>query len=201
MVTPAYSVCASRGLILSATWWRHQMEIFSASLASSAGNSPVTGEFPAQRPVTRSFGVFINLRLKQQLSKQRRRRWFETSSRSSWRHCSEWEPKFPTHEICTRYQLVFVLLQFGTSRYYPYSDVIMSAMASQITGVWTVCSLVCSGKSENISKLGVIGLLRGIHRWPVDSPHKGPSNAENASIRWHHHYWCPSWLLHWYIQA
>ena len=39
----------------TSTWWRHQMETFSASLAICAGNSPVTGEFPAQRPVTRSF--------------------------------------------------------------------------------------------------------------------------------------------------
>ena len=39
-------------------WWRHQMETFSALLAICAGNSPVTGEFPAQRPVTRSFDVF-----------------------------------------------------------------------------------------------------------------------------------------------
>ena len=30
------------------TWWRHQMEIFSTLLAICAGNSPVTGEFPAQ---------------------------------------------------------------------------------------------------------------------------------------------------------
>ena len=28
------------------TWWRHQMEIFSALLAICAGNSPVPGEFP-----------------------------------------------------------------------------------------------------------------------------------------------------------
>ena len=35
------------------------METFSASLAFCAGNSPVTGEFPAQRPVTRSFDVFF----------------------------------------------------------------------------------------------------------------------------------------------
>ena len=40
-------------------WWRHQMETFSALLALCAGNSPVTGEFPSQRPVTRSFDVFI----------------------------------------------------------------------------------------------------------------------------------------------
>ena len=32
-------------------WWRHQMETFSALLAFCAGNSPVPGEFPAQRPV------------------------------------------------------------------------------------------------------------------------------------------------------
>ena len=41
------------------TWWRHQMETFSALLAFCAGNSPVTGEFPAQRPVTRSFDVSL----------------------------------------------------------------------------------------------------------------------------------------------
>ena len=34
--------------------WRHQMETFSALLANCAGNSPVTGESPAQRPVTRA---------------------------------------------------------------------------------------------------------------------------------------------------
>ena len=39
------------------------MEKFSALLAISAGKSPVTWEFPAQRPVTRSFDVFFDLRL------------------------------------------------------------------------------------------------------------------------------------------
>ena len=43
----------------SHTWWRHQMETFSALLAICAGNSPVTGEFPAQRPVERSFDVSL----------------------------------------------------------------------------------------------------------------------------------------------
>ena len=37
------------------TWWRHQMETLSALLAFCAGNSPVFGEFPTQRPVTQSF--------------------------------------------------------------------------------------------------------------------------------------------------
>ena len=42
-------------------WWRHQMETFSALLAICAGNSPVTGEFHAQRPVTRIFDFFSDL--------------------------------------------------------------------------------------------------------------------------------------------
>ena len=45
------------------------MEAFSALLAFCAGNSPTTGEFPAQRPVTRSFDVFFDLRLNKPLSK------------------------------------------------------------------------------------------------------------------------------------
>ena len=43
----------------SLTWWRHQMETLPALLAICAGNSLVSGEFPAQRPVTRSFDVFF----------------------------------------------------------------------------------------------------------------------------------------------
>ena len=39
------------------------MEIFSVLLALCAGNSPVTGEFPAQNPVMRSFDVFFDLRI------------------------------------------------------------------------------------------------------------------------------------------
>ena len=70
------------------TWWRHQMETFSALLALWAGNSPVTREFPPQRPVTRSIDVFFDLCLNQRLSKQSRRRWFEALSRPLWRPCN-----------------------------------------------------------------------------------------------------------------
>ena len=67
-------------------WWRHKMETFSALLALCAGNSPLTGEFPAQRPVTRSFDVFFDLHLNKHLSKQSRGWWFEMSSCWLWRH-------------------------------------------------------------------------------------------------------------------
>ena len=67
-------------------WWRHQMETFSALLAICAGNSPVPGEFPTQRPVTRSFDVYFDLRPNKRLSKQSWGWWFETLSCSLWRH-------------------------------------------------------------------------------------------------------------------
>ena len=73
----------------SYTWWRHQMETFSAILALCAENSPVTGEFPSQRPVTRSFDVFFDLRLNTRMSKHSWGWWFETPSRSLWRHCND----------------------------------------------------------------------------------------------------------------
>ena len=68
------------------SWWRHQMETFAAVLAICAGNSPVPGEFPTQRPVTRSFDVYFDLRPNKRLSKQWWGWWFETQSCPLWRH-------------------------------------------------------------------------------------------------------------------
>ena len=62
------------------------METFSALLAICAGNSPVPGEFPTQRPVTRSFDVFFDQRSNKRLSKHWRGWWFETQSCPLWRH-------------------------------------------------------------------------------------------------------------------
>ena len=76
------------GIMRRIAWWRHQMETFSASLAICAGNSPVSGEFPAQKPVTQSFGVFFDLRLNKGLSEQSWGRWFETLLSPWWRHCN-----------------------------------------------------------------------------------------------------------------
>ena len=50
------------------TWWRHQMETTFTLLAICAENSPVTGEFPTQRPVMRIFDVLLDLRLNNRLS-------------------------------------------------------------------------------------------------------------------------------------
>ena len=74
---------------LAGAWWRHRMGTFSALLILYEGCPPVTGEIPSQRPVTRSFDVYFDLRLNKRVSKQSRRRWFETPSRSLWRRCNE----------------------------------------------------------------------------------------------------------------
>ena len=56
---------------LNKSWWRHQIEASSALLAIYAWNSPVTGKFPAQMPVTWSFDAFFDLRLHKRLVNNR----------------------------------------------------------------------------------------------------------------------------------
>ena len=56
-----------------------------------------------------------------------------------------------------------------------YSDVIMSAMTSQITSLTIVYSTVYSGADQRKHQSSAsLAFVRGIHRWPVNSPHKGP---------------------------
>ena len=56
-----------------------------------------------------------------------------------------------------------------------YSDVIMSAMASLITGVSNVFSTICSGVDQRKHQSSAsLAFVRGFHRWPVNSRHKGP---------------------------
>ena len=83
--------CCVGVLLCIIPWWRHQMETFSALLTICAGNSPVPGEFPAQRPVTRSFDVSFDLRPNKGLSKHWWGWWFETPS------CQLWWQRNATH--------------------------------------------------------------------------------------------------------
>ena len=51
----------------------------------------------------------------------------------------------------------------------------MSAMASQITSLTIVYSNVYSGTDQKkYQSSSSLAFVRGIHRWPVNSPHKGP---------------------------
>ena len=169
-------------LLLFLTWWRHQMETFSSLLALCEGNSPVTGEFPSQRPVTRSFDVFIDLHLNKRLSKQSLGWSFETPSCSLWRQC-KW--RFQSlkiyntpYELCIQVTLCCVLLLSGTGWFYleleydidsqfvniHFNDVIMSVMASQITSITIVYPSIHSGadqrKHQSSAWLAFVG---GIH--------------------------------------
>ena len=92
---------------MDSTWWRHQMETVSALLALYAGNSPDTGEFPSQRPVTRSFDVLFDLRLNKQLNKQSWGLWLETPSRPFWRHSNVYFASFT--------EVMYVICYIGSS--------------------------------------------------------------------------------------
>ena len=132
-----------------APWRRHQMETFSALLAICAGNSPVTDEFPTQRPVTRSFDVLFDLRLNKP--------WINNREAGDLRsHGAHYEVIVMTHASPGLLREInstpFIETNSNPSSLPPqwkifqhYSDVTMSAMASQITGVFIVCAVNCSG--------------------------------------------------------
>ena len=64
-----------------------------------------------------------------------------------------------------------------------YNDVIMSATASQITSLTIVYSVVCSGTDERKPQTSAsMAFVRGIHRWPTNTPHKGPVTRKMISF-------------------
>ena len=73
---------------------RAKLSLACHMMTSSIGNilrvtGPLCGEFPTQKPVTRSSDVFFDLRLNKRLSKQSQSWWFETPSCSLWRPCND----------------------------------------------------------------------------------------------------------------
>ena len=78
------------------------------------------GEFPAQRPVTQIFDVFFELCLNKRLSEQSWGWWFETPSRSLWRHFNAY--------IC------YISMRFGKSKMssHAVSDLIQSTWTLQL---------------------------------------------------------------------
>ena len=250
------------------------MEAISALLDLCVGNSPVTGEFPSQRPVMWNFAVFFDLRQNKRLSKQSRRWWFETPWRSLWRQCNvnrssgycgdvwnhrteannvESESVFTAHSrtvklywkfhnfvgeaiiyVCRRHSGIWrhvewrkihsliynlsstygintivdhvyvsactakvnTLLAEKNGRYSRllltlrllvyYGDIIMTVMASQITGDSFVCWIVCSGADQRKHQSSAtLVFVRG----PVAGgfPSQRASNADTVSIWWRQH--------------
>ena len=88
------------------------MEKMSALLVLCAGNSPFTGEFIAQRPVTRSFDVFFDMRLNKRLSDQSGGWWFEMLSRPLWRHCNRYFKQSYSESCYCRWYLLQLFLKW-----------------------------------------------------------------------------------------
>ena len=72
--------------------------------------------------------------------------------------------------VCIASTLSGYMTSYGTH----YNDVIMSAMASQITGLTIVYPSVYSQIQRNYQIPASLAFVRGIHRWPVNFPHKEP---------------------------
>ena len=148
------------------------METYSAWLALCAGNSLVTGEFPSQRPVTRSFDIFFDVGLNRRLSNQSKGWWFETPSRSLWRHCKEWD------HLSTLGALYQNALRWrhndhnGVSNHQPHGCLLNRLFRHR--------------SKKNI---------KAPRHWPLwgeftgtgEFPAQRASNVENVSIWWRHH--------------
>ena len=86
------------------------------------------------------------------------------------------------------------LLGYRHLSLYHYNDVTMSLTASQITSLTVVYSTGYSDADQRKRQSSAsLAFVRGIHRGPVNSPHKGPVTRENVSIWWRHHDWCWQW--------
>ena len=121
------------------------METFSALLALCEGNSPVTGEFPSQRPVTRIFDVFFDLRMNTRLTKQWRCRWFETPPRSLWRHCNvTTKSGHAIYHIAINRSFIFHGLMVGP-RVWTFLICMMVAILEYT--VW-----ICPSRTENVRR-------------------------------------------------
>ena len=71
---------------------------------------------------------------------------------------------------CNACHELYLMHTFST---FHYSDVIMSAMAFQITNVLIICPTVCPGAHQGIHRSTSLAFVREIYRWPVDSLHNG----------------------------
>ena len=119
------------------SWWRHQMDTFSALLVIWAGDSPVTGDFPEQRSVTRSFNVFFDLRLKKRFWDAMRR--IETPSRPLWRQSNVCNVSY--WNFAFLYSLRFVIRSHEVPRSYlkPFVKWIWPAAQQQCW--WETCEM------------------------------------------------------------
>ena len=128
-------------------WWRHQIETFSPLLALCAGNSHITCELPSQCGGALMFS--LNCAWTNGLAK-------------NWKGMP----------CIVNFSKVFLFYWNAVDKSKcHYEDVIMGAMASQITSLTIVYSRVYSGADQRKHQSSaLLVFVRGIHRWPVNSP-------------------------------
>ena len=206
------------------TWWRHQMEAFSALLAHYAGNSPVTGEFPSQTASNVEILCLFDIGQCKLLSKRSNGRWSGTPwcSRDvsvitplmshSLRYFAFFVPFVhlftdPKIDTCIVNTVDLVLMSSFCSQImhnnntctlpnkaiYPafclkvynihrvtkhvqhYNDVIWARWRLKSPASWMFTQPFFQGADQRKHQRSAsLAFVRGIHRWPVNSPHKGP---------------------------
>ena len=172
------------------------MEIFSPLLAFNVWNLSVTGEFTTQRPATRCFDVFFDLRLNLQVRKQWRSRWFETPSRSLWRHCNVFLGLWTgaRHNYWTENTNHFTYLVM-TMEY--ISLALM--LECHLFRFYCVFILVCCDIFDHVVKSGtgnnvwlpkcMVTLLALVFCWPALSPRPVPSITPKCDREWQCLFW------------
>ena len=98
--------------------------------------------------------------------------------------CGRWCPKCTISNIlcigsclkgCLKWLCLCTMQQYMSGTMYHYCDVIMGAMASKISSLTSVYTTVYSGANQRKPQSSAsLAFMRGIHRWPVNSPPKGP---------------------------
>ena len=171
------------------------METFSALLAFCAGNSPVSGEFPAQRPVTRSFDIFFDMHLIKRLSKHSRGRWFETLSRPLWRHCNA----VFAYILLTvsRFNHINNTMNMQPSLFPCWSNRIQGHLVNVVGESIVPC---------NLMNLRMPNLRRNCSDWKMEYQDNNPSDSRCSYIPQIAKFTGPTWPLpwasvHWLVQC
>ena len=166
-------------------WWRHETKTSTALRARCAGNSPVTGECPTQRPMTLNFDVFFDLRLNKWLSKQCRRRWFETPSRSLWRHCNVAmyysDIAHVVYPVRAFNWLSLIVVWYQPVYTYPPGFITVTSLRDCVSNNQPLSCLLnrlFRRRSKKTSKLRVTGLCAGNSPVTGEFPAQKASNAE-----------------------
>ena len=121
--------------------------------------------FPTQRPVTRSFDVFFDLRLNTRLSKQSWGWWFETLSRPLWRHCNVTAPT-PNESVTALQTYHTVMMSFTPDLgLLLIMDTLVSKLNHTVVNILTemiVCFRnITSGAKSILSKNNIVTWARG----------------------------------------